>query len=182
MAIIWQKIICKHLVKLLDPQIFKYFFLAFFQFQDFRFLCPNDTVFDQQNLVCTNWFEVDCHQSISFFFQGVGLKQANQDSRPPTQEPEEYDYNYEYTYFYDDDFEDQNRFLVNSTPTPTAGNVGVGGSDQGQSFQTNNNLDQPPFQPPRPPRPPKTTTAIPISVTTTRRPPRVKSNLLANNR
>ncbi|KAF0309903.1 hypothetical protein FJT64_018999 [Amphibalanus amphitrite] len=26
----------------------------------FRFLCPNDTVFDQQNLICANWFEVVC--------------------------------------------------------------------------------------------------------------------------
>ena len=126
------------------------FFLL--QFQDFRFLCPNDTVFDQQNLVCTNWFEVDCHQSISFFFQGVGLKQAvakqEKPKRPPTIEPEEYDYNYEYTYFYDDDFDqDQNRFLVNSTPNPASGNVGLGGSDQAQSFQGNNNLDQPSFQP-----------------------------------
>ena len=36
-----------------------------FQFQDFRFLCPNDTVFDQQHLVCTNWFEVDCHAQLA---------------------------------------------------------------------------------------------------------------------
>ena len=35
-----------------------------FQFQDFHFLCPNDTVFDQQHLVCTNWFEVDCYAQI----------------------------------------------------------------------------------------------------------------------
>ena len=38
-----------------------------FQFQDFHFLCPNDTVFDQQHLVCTNWFDVDCQQSLTFF-------------------------------------------------------------------------------------------------------------------
>ena len=36
-----------------------------FQFQDFHFLCPNDTVFDQQHLVCTNWFEVDCHAQLA---------------------------------------------------------------------------------------------------------------------
>ena len=34
-----------------------------FQFQDFHFLCPNDTVFDQQHLVCSNWFDVDCQRS-----------------------------------------------------------------------------------------------------------------------
>ena len=99
------------------------FFSFFFQFQDFRFLCPNDTVFDQQNLVCTNWFEVDCHQSVSFFFQGVGVKttpskQQGQNNQRP-KEPESYDYNYEYTYFYEDDYngdsnqQGNNRFLAN---------------------------------------------------------------------
>ena len=47
---------------------------TFFQFQDFRFLCPNDTVFDQQNLVCTNWFEVDCRQSVQLFAQDFGFR------------------------------------------------------------------------------------------------------------
>ena len=48
--------------------------ISFFQFQDFRFLCPNDTVFDQQNLVCTNWFEVDCTQSVQLFAQDFGFR------------------------------------------------------------------------------------------------------------
>ena len=48
--------------------------LFMFQFQDFRFLCPNDTVFDQQNLVCTNWFEVDCAQSVQLFAHDFGLR------------------------------------------------------------------------------------------------------------
>ena len=38
-------------------------YLYIFQFQDFHFLCPNDTVFDQQHLVCSNWFDVDCQRS-----------------------------------------------------------------------------------------------------------------------
>ena len=40
-------------------------------------MCPNDTVFDQQNLVCTNWFEVDCKSSIHFFAQEIGLKEPS---------------------------------------------------------------------------------------------------------
>merc|ERR1719483_908513 len=39
-----------------------------YEFQDFHFLCPNDTVFDQQHLVCTNWFEVDCHAQLAVRF------------------------------------------------------------------------------------------------------------------
>ena len=45
--------------------IFFFNILIIFQFQDFHFLCPNDTVFDQQHLVCTNWFEVDCHAQLA---------------------------------------------------------------------------------------------------------------------
>ena len=49
------------------------------QFQDFRFLCPNDTVFDQQNLVCTNWFEVDCAQSVQLFAHDFGIRGREED-------------------------------------------------------------------------------------------------------
>lgn len=45
-----------------------------YEFQDFHFLCPNDTVFDQQHLVCTNWFEVDCHAQLAFFTNDFGIK------------------------------------------------------------------------------------------------------------
>ena len=54
--------------------------LFIFQFQDFRFLCPNDTVFDQQNLVCTNWFEVDCAQSVQLFATDFGFR-ADEEKR-----------------------------------------------------------------------------------------------------
>jgi hypothetical protein len=60
-------------------QFFSFILLWFlFQFQDFHFLCPNDTVFDQQHLVCTNWFEVDCHAQLAVsekatFFQYGGI-------------------------------------------------------------------------------------------------------------
>ena len=57
-----------------SSQIHHTIFSLPFQFQDFRFLCPNDTVFDQQNLVCTNWFEVDCQQSVALFLSDFGTK------------------------------------------------------------------------------------------------------------
>jgi len=47
-----------------------------YEFQDFHFLCPNDTVFDQQHLVCTNWFEVDCHAQLAFFTNDFGIKRG----------------------------------------------------------------------------------------------------------
>ena len=57
-----------------DDDSLNFFLSLRFQFQDFRFLCPNDTVFDQQNLVCTNWFEVDCQQSVALFLSDFGTK------------------------------------------------------------------------------------------------------------
>jgi len=48
-----------------------------YEFQDFHFLCPNDTVFDQQHLVCTNWFEVDCHAQLAFFNNDFGIKRGS---------------------------------------------------------------------------------------------------------
>lgn len=66
---------CNHLSLLLVSTLIVIPFSLFsFQFQDFRFLCPNDTVFDQQNLVCTNWFEVDCQQSVALFLSDFGTK------------------------------------------------------------------------------------------------------------
>ena len=56
-------------------------FLSSPQFQDFRFLCPNDTVFDQQNLVCANWFDVDCEQSVSLFLNEFGHARNRQEQR-----------------------------------------------------------------------------------------------------
>lgn len=31
-----------------------------FQIQDFRFLCPNGTAFDQEAQICADWGDVDC--------------------------------------------------------------------------------------------------------------------------
>jgi hypothetical protein len=57
--------------------VFQFFFNWFlFQFQDFHFLCPNDTVFDQQHLVCTNWFEVDCHAQLAVSEKTTFFKMA----------------------------------------------------------------------------------------------------------
>lgn len=33
------------------------------QIQDFRFLCPNGTAFDQEAQTCADWGDVDCEQA-----------------------------------------------------------------------------------------------------------------------
>ncbi|KAK2725151.1 uncharacterized protein LOC136033128 isoform X2 [Artemia franciscana] len=35
--------------------------------RDFKFMCPNDTVFDQENFICANWFDVDCSLSVKWY-------------------------------------------------------------------------------------------------------------------
>lgn len=74
-----------------------------FQFQDFRFLCPNDTVFDQQNLVCTNWFEVDCFQSVKLFTNDFGFKDTKEEVEPQDYSYEEGFRTYEYYEYEDSD-------------------------------------------------------------------------------
>ena len=82
----------------------------------------------------------------------------------------------------------QNRFLANSPPALSGarGNPGAGGGPTGFPSRQNNNLnnnvidEQPRKRLPRPPRPLGSTTAIPLGVsTTTRKPPRVKSDIRA---
>ncbi|XP_075148141.1 uncharacterized protein LOC142222079 [Haematobia irritans] len=35
--------------------------------QDFRFLCPNSTAFDQEAQICANWADVDCEQAVLYY-------------------------------------------------------------------------------------------------------------------
>ncbi|XP_037950521.1 serine-rich adhesin for platelets-like [Teleopsis dalmanni] len=35
--------------------------------QDFRFLCPNGTAFDQEAQICADWGDVDCEQSVLYY-------------------------------------------------------------------------------------------------------------------
>ncbi|XP_039296330.1 GATA zinc finger domain-containing protein 14-like [Nilaparvata lugens] len=41
--------------------------------QDFRFLCPNDTSFDQENQICDDWYNIDCEASTLFYSDNFDL-------------------------------------------------------------------------------------------------------------
>ena len=34
-----------------------------FQISDHKFLCPNNTIFDQQNLICASWWDTECNKT-----------------------------------------------------------------------------------------------------------------------
>ena len=52
-------------------------YIFFVQVRDFKFMCPNDTVFDQENFICANWFEIDCRSSTFFYDKNLQLFQPN---------------------------------------------------------------------------------------------------------
>uniref|UniRef100_T1IMS5 Chitin-binding type-2 domain-containing protein n=1 Tax=Strigamia maritima TaxID=126957 RepID=T1IMS5_STRMM len=41
--------------------------------QDFRFLCPNDTLFDQENFVCADWRDVECALATQYYDKNLDL-------------------------------------------------------------------------------------------------------------
>lgn len=41
-------------------------------------MCPNDTVFDQENFICANWFEIDCRSSTLFYDKNLQLFQPDE--------------------------------------------------------------------------------------------------------
>ncbi|XP_046390340.1 uncharacterized protein DDB_G0283357-like [Ischnura elegans] len=41
--------------------------------QDYRFLCPNDTMFDQENRICANWFDIDCEAAAVYYGNSFDL-------------------------------------------------------------------------------------------------------------
>lgn len=43
------------------------FFVLWSQVQDFRFLCPNGTAFDQEAQTCADFGDVDCQQATLFY-------------------------------------------------------------------------------------------------------------------
>ncbi|XP_048504860.1 GATA zinc finger domain-containing protein 14 isoform X2 [Athalia rosae] len=56
--------------------------------QDYRFLCPNDTAFDQESQTCADWYDVDCEAATLYYASdnfdlyrlGSGLESLHYDS------------------------------------------------------------------------------------------------------
>lgn len=48
--------------------------------RDFKFMCPDDTVFDQENFICANWFEIDCLSSTFYYDKNLQLFQDGDNS------------------------------------------------------------------------------------------------------
>lgn len=64
-----------------------------FQVQDFRFLCPNATAFDQEAQTCADWGDVDCGQTTLYYgsdnFDLYRIGSGLESKRAPFAEEEE---------------------------------------------------------------------------------------------
>lgn len=63
------------------------------QVQDFRFLCPNGTAFDQEAQTCADWGDVDCEQATLYYgsdnFDLYRIGSGLESKRAPFAEEEE---------------------------------------------------------------------------------------------
>lgn len=69
------------------------FYLIYYKVQDFRFLCPNGTAFDQEAQTCADWGDVDCEQATLYYgsdnFDLYRIGSGYESKRAPLAEEEE---------------------------------------------------------------------------------------------
>ncbi|KAG8039643.1 hypothetical protein G9C98_000372 [Cotesia typhae] len=66
--------------------------------QDYKFLCPNDTAFDQESQTCADWYDVDCEAATLYYASdnfdlyrlGSGLESLQYDSSRTDAEPQDH--------------------------------------------------------------------------------------------
>ncbi|KAG7197118.1 hypothetical protein KM043_007209 [Ampulex compressa] len=66
--------------------------------QDYKFLCPNDTAFDQESQTCADWYDVDCEAATLYYASdnfdlyriGSGLESPHYDSIRTDLEPQDH--------------------------------------------------------------------------------------------
>ncbi|XP_050535507.1 GATA zinc finger domain-containing protein 14 [Daktulosphaira vitifoliae] len=55
-----------------------------FGVQDFRFLCPNNTAFDQENQICDDWYNIDCEAATLYYSDNFDLYRLGSGNPNPT--------------------------------------------------------------------------------------------------
>lgn len=66
--------------------------------QDYKFLCPNDTAFDQESQTCADWYDVDCEAATLYYASdnfdlyriGSGLESVHYDNLRTDAEPQDH--------------------------------------------------------------------------------------------
>ncbi|XP_011881394.1 PREDICTED: GATA zinc finger domain-containing protein 14 isoform X2 [Vollenhovia emeryi] len=82
-----------------DCQVFHVCVSVAGSIQDYKFLCPNDTAFDQESQTCADWYDVDCEAATLYYASdnfdlyriGSGLESVHYDSlRSSDAEPQDH--------------------------------------------------------------------------------------------
>ncbi|CAH1395621.1 unnamed protein product [Nezara viridula] len=55
--------------------------------QDYKFLCPNETSFDQENQICDDWYNIDCEASTLYYSDNFDLYRIGGDIPRTNLEP-----------------------------------------------------------------------------------------------
>ncbi|XP_014485832.1 PREDICTED: probable serine/threonine-protein kinase clkA [Dinoponera quadriceps] len=81
-----------------DCQVFHVCVSVAGSIQDYKFLCPNDTAFDQESQTCADWYDVDCEAATLYYASdnfdlyriGSGLESVHYDSLRSDAEPQDH--------------------------------------------------------------------------------------------
>ncbi|XP_043504167.1 GATA zinc finger domain-containing protein 14-like [Polistes fuscatus] len=80
-----------------DCQVFHVCVSVSGSIQDYKFLCPNDTAFDQESQTCADWYDVDCEAATLYYASdnfdlyrlGSGLESPHYDTIRTDDEPQD---------------------------------------------------------------------------------------------
>ncbi|KYQ54525.1 hypothetical protein ALC60_06549 [Trachymyrmex zeteki] len=81
-----------------DCQVFHVCVSVAGSIQDYKFLCPNDTAFDQESQTCADWYDVDCEAATLYYASdnfdlyriGSGLESVHYDNLRSDAEPQDH--------------------------------------------------------------------------------------------
>ncbi|XP_025264513.1 probable cyclin-dependent serine/threonine-protein kinase DDB_G0292550 isoform X2 [Camponotus floridanus] len=81
-----------------DCQVFHVCVSVAGSIQDYKFLCPNDTAFDQESQTCADWYDVDCEAATLYYASdnfdlyriGSGLESVHYDNIRSDAEPQDH--------------------------------------------------------------------------------------------
>ncbi|EZA53876.1 hypothetical protein DMN91_011092 [Ooceraea biroi] len=81
-----------------DCQVFHVCVSVAGSIQDYKFLCPNDTAFDQESQTCADWYDVDCEAATLYYASdnfdlyriGSGLESVHYDHFRSDAEPQDH--------------------------------------------------------------------------------------------
>ena len=81
------------IINIITSHYYSIIFAYHWQVQDFRFLCPNGTAFDQEAQICADWGDVDCEQTVLYYgsdnFDLYRLSSGFESKRAPLADEEE---------------------------------------------------------------------------------------------